>query len=199
MSATPRDPSEQEASLPSSNSNPTSAAPSQRGWRLLLLGSLAINLLFAGMAAGSLWSWKRQHSGGSVKSQGATDLAMTGFIRTLPKERAKELRRVIKNQQRPDLLPLLADIRQARRDAAGILSAETFDREKLAAAFSSIDSAEAAAKAAARGSLFSVAEHLTAPERQALTERWKARRPHHFNDKPAATDRLKTNAGGAPR
>ena len=168
---------------PASGDNPAVAAgavPSGR-WRLLLLGSLAINLLLAGAAAGSLWTWKRHHTmGGSA--HGTSELTITSFVKTLPKERAKEVRRLVKQQDRPDVLPLLARVRQARRDAADVLAAPAFDQEKLTSAFAGIDTAEAAVKAAARGSLIAVAEHLSPAERQALAEHWKARRPRHFQD-----------------
>ena len=159
-------------------------APLPARWRIFLLASLALNLVFAGMAAGSLWSAKRHHSL-IGNSRGTTDFAIPGFIKSLPKERAKELRKLIKQQDRPDLSPLTAAVRQARRDAAAALAEATFDREKLTAAFSGIDVTEAAAKAAARSSLIALAEHMTPAERQTLAERWKARRPHMFEDSPA--------------
>ncbi len=153
-------------------------------WRWVLLGSLALNLLLAGTAAGGMWHWQRFHSMAPGGGRGATEMALPGFIRSLPKERAKELRRVIRQQGRPNILPLIRSVRQARREAADVLAAETFDKAKLGTAFSNIDTAEAATKAASRGLVMAAAEHMTAAERRALAERWKARRPHLFVDPP---------------
>lgn len=166
-------------------------------WRIFLLGSLALNLLFVGLAAGSLWSGKRHYSL-MGNARGTSDLAIPGFIKSLPKERAKELRKLIKQQVSPDLTPLTAAIRQARRDAAAALAEATFDREKLTAAFSSIDVSEAAAKAAARSTLFALAQQLTPAERQILAERWKARRPHLFEDPPAPAEQRQKQSDEPP-
>jgi uncharacterized membrane protein len=186
--------------------NPSQGSPSDTPapsapygvWRWLLIGSLALNLLFAGTAAGGLWHGKRFHHTASSGGRGAAEMALQGFIHSLPKERAKELRRVIKQAGRPDILPLIKSVRQARREAADVLSADTFDKTKLVAAFSNIDAAEAATKAATRGVVMAAAEHMTAPERRALTERWKARRPHLFLDPPEEPESKKKKKSAEP-
>lgn len=165
------------------NENP---APSNR-WRYLLIGSLALNLIFAGLTAGSVWKW-RHHGGMGGRGGPAADVALQGFLRTLPKERAKELRQAIKQDGRPDMRPLVNAVRQARRDAAGALAAETFDSAKLTTAFSGIDTAEAATKAAIRKTMIAAAAKMTPAERQALADRWRKRKPHMFEDMPAGKD-----------
>ena len=167
-------------------------APAGR-WRLIILASLALNLLFAGAAAGSLWHSKRHYSHGSLRG---AELAIDKFLRTVPKERAKELRKLLKATAQPRVEPLVAGIRQARRDAAAALSAQTFDREQLTAAFGRIDQAEATAKSAARGAILSLAANMTAAERSAMAAQWKARRPHMFEDPPetAVKDKEKDEA-----
>ena len=157
-------------------------------WRLFLLASLALNLMLAGATAGHFIYAKRHHVSGSGGARGAPELALQGFLKTLPKDRAKELRQLIKTGERTDQAPLFASVRKARRDAAQVLSAENFDRAKLAAAFANIDAADAAAKAAARMSLLALADHMTAAERLAMAERWKARRPQLFDEAPASDD-----------
>lgn len=157
-------------------------APSRR-WRALLLASLALNLMFAGLAAGTAWTWKRHHTSPAA-GRAATDFALQSFIASLPKDRARELRRVIRQNGRPNILPLMSAVREARRGAAGVLAADTFSREELVAAFSAIDQAEAASKAAIRGVIVAAAGQMTAEERRALAARWKARRPHLFEDPP---------------
>lgn len=156
-------------------------------WRIFLLASLALNLMLAGAVAGHFIYGRRHHATGGGE-RGTHELALQGFLKTLPKERAKELRQIIKSGERLDHAPLVASVRQARRDAAVVLAAEAFDRTKLSAAFARIDAADAAAKAAARTTLLSLAEHMTAAERQAMAERWKARRPYLFEEAPAGDD-----------
>jgi uncharacterized membrane protein len=181
----------------SQSDTPSRSAPSGL-WRWLLLSSLALNLLLAGTAAGGMWHWKRFHHTASGGGRGAAEMALQGFIHSLPKERAKELRRVIRQAGRPDILPLIKSVRQARREAADVLSADTFDKAKLVAAFSNIDAAEAATKAATRGVVMAAAEKMTAAERRALTERWKARRPHLFQDPPEESEGKKMKKSAEP-
>lgn len=198
MSGTVQDPTGPSDPTPQGRVDGAAAETSspQGYWRLMLLASLAVNLLFAGAAVGSLWIAKHPRPVSSSAS-GTPELAMTGFIRTLSKERAKELRRLIKQQGRPDIEPLMAASRQARRDAAQALAAEPFDGTQLKQAFDKIDTAEAATKAAIRSNLIAVAGQLSPTERLTLAERWKARRPHMFEDvqkrprreKPAENDR----------
>jgi uncharacterized membrane protein len=161
------------------------APPGMSGrWRLVLLTSLALNLLLAGAAAGTMWSLKRSHAVGGGGGRGGAELALQGFIRSLPKDRAKELRQVIRQTGRPNMTPLIASVRQARRSAAEALASETFDKTKMEAAFSNIDAAEAATKAAARNVIIATAERMTPVERQSLADRWKSRRPQMFLDPP---------------
>ena len=197
MSGTLQEPGNEQGSKPKAADSAAATAMLPARWRIFLFGSLALNLLFAGLAAGSLWSAKRHHSL-IGNSRGTSDFAIPGFIKSLPKDRAKELRKLIRQQDRPDLSPLTAAIRQARREAAAALAEATFDREKLTAAFSSIDVTEAAAKAAARSTLIALAGLLTPAERQTLAERWKARRPQMFEDPPAPGEQRQKNSDGPP-
>ena len=91
-------------------------------------------------------------------------------------------------------------VRQARRGAAEVLAAETFDSAKLTAAFSGIDTAEAATKSAIRKTLIAAAAKMTTTERQALAAHWKKRKPHMFEDMPAGKDTKKRdkNDGDGP-
>lgn len=190
--------SDQHPDLTPPNESAAASSSLTKRWRILLIGSLALNLVFAGLAAGAMWNMKRHHgSGGS--GRGTAELAIHGFLQSLPKERAKELRRVIKAEDRPDMGPLVAAIKQARRNAAGALAAELFDKAKLSAAFSAIDVAEAAAKAAVRSTMITAADNMTAAERQTLAERWKLRRPHMFEDRPDHHERRQRPTGEPPQ
>lgn len=172
--------------------------PSRR-WRFLLLASLALNLAFAGMAAGLMWNWKRHHDGAGGRAGALSDVALQGFLKTLPKARAKDLRQAIKQEGRPDVRGLTNAVRQARRQAAQSLAAEPFDSAKLTEAFSGIDAAEAANKAAIRKTLITAAGRMTAAERQALASHWKARKPRMFEDLPAKDDtKSSTDDDAAP-
>jgi uncharacterized membrane protein len=154
-------------------------------WRALLMASLALNFVFAGLAASTLWK-KRVHTNSG--SQRVEELGLQGFLRTLPRERAKELRALIKDEK-PDLKPLNEATRQARRSAAETLAADPFDKDKLISAFANIDTTQANVKAAARAAVVAAAGHMTADERKALAARWKTRRARYFEGPAPPKDR----------
>ena len=150
-------------------------------WRAILIGSLALNLLVAGVVAGSWIQHKRHHPMmGFGGSRGTEEIGLHGFLRTLPKERASELRALVKGEK-PDLKPLFAATRAARLAAADAMAAEPFSKDGLTEAFGKIDAAEANVKAAARTVITAAAGHMTAQERLALSERWKSKRAKFFH------------------
>ncbi len=162
--------------------NETLAAPAMAPtgkWRALLICSLALNLLVVGIAAGSVWRHRHHHNFAGGGGRGTEEIGLRSFLKTLPPERAKELRTLIKSAK-PELKPLFDATRAARRTAADAMSAEPFDKDKLTGAFGKIDEAEAAMKAAARSVITNAASQMTAAERLALAERWKARRAKFF-------------------
>jgi uncharacterized membrane protein len=154
-----------------------SGAPGGK-WRALLMASLALNLVVAGIAASHTWQHRQLGRAGSAGNAG--EFGLHGFLRDLPRERAKELRALIKGE-RPDLKPLVEMTRAARRTAADTLAARTFDKDKLVEAFGKIDLAEANVKAAARSVVVTAASHMTAEERLQLAERWKSKRARYFH------------------
>lgn len=140
--------------------------------RLMLIASLALNLLVIGAVAGSLIVGKHRHRyGGGDRGE---EYGLMSFTRHLSAERRAPLRKAIK-ENRETLKPLRESVDEARRQAADALAVEPFDRERVKAAFDKITEADGKLKSAGLSMLLTTAEGLTPDERQKLKEWWVKR------------------------
>ena len=148
--------------------------------KLLLLFSLSLNLVIAGMLAGALWSKKPVY-----RSSGRTssEISFYSFARTLPKERGTALRRAARGAKK-DLRPYLLDIAAARRATADVLAHDPFDADKIRAAFAKVGEAQQHLKDAATETIVETVASLTPDERRQLGAWWVERRPYLFRDPP---------------
>lgn len=169
------------------------AAGTPRRIKVLLALSLGLNLLVAGAVLGSLWTYGRHSVARGGRS--SEDIGLLAFSRTLPPERAKEIRRMLR-AERVDLMPFKADIRAARQSAAGVLAAEPFESQALRDAFGRVDDAEKRLKGAAREMLIRSVEKMTAAERKELTEWWQRRKAHLFRPEERRKRRDRTEKEG---
>lgn len=104
---------------------------SRRG-KMLLVISLAINLLVAGALAGAAFLHKR-HGGrfepvfaGAVMSPGE----FFGFMRTLPAERRKAIRQAVIGE-RPKVQQLKANLKEVQRHLEALIVADPLDQAAL--------------------------------------------------------------------
>lgn len=149
-------------------SPPPATAPLSRGLRILLVVSLALNLLVAGLVAGRLF---HGHPGGGHPM--AVDLPLGPFARALSPEDRRAIGR--------DLLgdPALRDMRRSLREAdlatlAAALRAEPFDRAAAAAVIAAQSQKLRALEDAVEEALLARFAAMTAEERAALADRLMA-------------------------
>lgn len=150
-----------------SETSATPDASASRGPRwvwILLVVSLAGNLLLVGLIAGA--AWLRHQSGGPI----AAAAGPFGFIRALPRERREALRQESR-EQIAGLRPLWQTVREARREAERALAAEPFDAGTFLAAQRRVVDAEHAARLAGSKLLADAAAKLTPDERRRMA-RW---------------------------
>jgi len=154
-------------------------------WKsVLLVASLALNLLIFGLvaAAGIKHGW-----GPPPSVQQATLLR---FARTLPAERKKEIRAIVRPELRA-ARPLWRELRQARADARSTMTAEPFDLAKYRQAHDRLLDIETKLRKALHPVYEVVATHLTPEERREYAK-WQARaeRPwhKHRHRRPAGDD-----------
>jgi uncharacterized membrane protein len=144
--------------------------------KLLLIVSLALNLLVIGALAGAFLMGPRRGHWHGGRSE---DFGLLGFARTLPADRRSEIRKSVQ-RDRAALKPLWREMRKARENAAAVIVAEPYDKDKVKAAFDAIGAAESRLREAGVAILLNTAEQLTPDERRALGEWWVKKRGRHF-------------------
>jgi uncharacterized membrane protein len=155
------------------------AVPNRR-LRVWLVLSLAINLLVIGAIGGSMFAWHRHGSwrGG----RGSEEFGLLSFARTLPADRRAIIRKSIQAEL-SNVRPLWEDVQKAHSEAAAVLVAEPFEKDKFKAAIDKITEADSKLKAMVLTIFINTAERLTPDERQELRVWWERRRARHFGSR----------------
>lgn len=143
---------------------------------ILLVVSVALNLIVIGMGIGAIVKF-RMHYGGP----GA---GFARFVKTLPDTRQRELKPLI--DEREAIRPLREAAWRARHDARKAFAAEPFDEQKLRQAYLEASAARQALNDA-RGAWFvKMSMALSSDERSSYLK-WRRRhhRPfrHHWRDR----------------
>lgn len=152
-----------------STSVPASAGPSGRRW--LLVGSLALNLLFIGGLA-ALWVHGPPGLGHRGPSQ--TAFGLMKFSRDLPPDRREAVRKHLKDA-RQGLKDLRAELRAARQKASEVLASSSYSAEQMQAALAAVANAENRMRDVGSAALVKAIAELTPDERQKLAEAWNRR------------------------
>ena len=139
--------------------------------RYILIGSLALNLLFVGAFVGMGF---KPHGPGGPHHAAREHFGLMGLTRVLPEERRKEVLEQLKKEYE-ERRPAMEDLHAARHEAADRLAAEPFDRASLEEALANVASREQALRSATVETFLAQAERLSAEERKLLSERWRKR------------------------
>lgn len=146
-------------------------SPRERRLKLILIASLAVNLLIVGAVVSSMiFHWHGPRHGGSR----GDDYGLMGFTRVLSSDRRGPIRKAIK-EQREVFKPLREEVDEARRKAADVLVEEPFSKDKLKEAFDKVNDADVKLKSAGQTMLLNTAESLTPDERRELKKWWLKR------------------------
>jgi uncharacterized membrane protein len=142
---------------------------------VLLVSSLALNLLVLGLVGTLMWRVRVPPPWEHVVARN-----LLGYASTLPAERRKELWD-LSAKERQHVRPFRREVRAARDETAKALSAEPFDRQQFLAAQARQADAEQRAREAVRSLYVTIAEAMTAEERRGF-QHWRAnRRPAVHN------------------
>jgi uncharacterized membrane protein len=162
----------------------------ERRLRLLLIASVAVNLLVIGAIAGAMLTWKKH--GPRFGGHRGEDFGLMALTRALPPERRGPIRKAIK-EDRASLKPLWHDIARARLDAADVLASESYSRDRLKEAIAKITEAEIKLRSAGREMFLNIADQLNPAERRELSEWWRTKAERHFgrHGKDAKPDNAK--------
>ncbi len=147
-------------------------SPKERRLKLMLIASLAFNLLVVGAVAGAMILGP--HGPRHRSPPGGDEYGLMGFTRALSADRKGPIRKAIR-EQRETFKPLREAVDEARSQAAEVLVQEPFSTDKLKEAFDKINDADVKLKSAGQAMLLSTAETLTPDERRALKDWWEKR------------------------
>ncbi|HEY7644026.1 MAG TPA: periplasmic heavy metal sensor [Hyphomicrobiales bacterium] len=128
-------------------------------WALLIL-SLCLNLLIAGIVLGSIWAVRK---GGYWNAPVAFERSQR-FMASLPQERRQEIRAVF-FEQRKRLEPYWRDVREARVTLGRLIERGNYAQAVFEAAIDDLNRKEAAAREAAKPMLTAMVAKLQPNER----------------------------------
>ena len=142
-------------------------------WPLLVV-SLSLNLLIAGFALGGAWLHRHKPAGVGMKPAGAVAGPIGRIVARLPAERLAALKDLVR--QHHDVASAGAvGVVAARKEVAGALEADPFDRPKLETALKHLNDAQQSAHGNAIQAAGALIEQLSPTERRDLIRemRWQ--------------------------
>lgn len=156
----------------------------QNRFRLLLIVSLAANLLLGGIFAGGfIEAWRR----GPEPADGRPPpfrLHMGRMLEHLPED-VRDRAQALMERHRGEMHGSVRAMRRARREMRAALVAEPFDPARLEAALAELRTRGGAAQASMHGAMLELASDLTPEARRALAEGLaRPRRPRHRRPPP---------------
>lgn len=150
------------------------------GWRRyaapLLLGSLALNLLFIGATVGGHFAHRR----GGLAHQ-PIERGIVGFVRSLPNDRAQALMQPLEGR-RPQFKESRKALREARGAAFDAFTSETIDVDKLRTALQRAGEAEDRMQALGTQLFVDLAQRMTPDERKGYRT-WREPQDKHYRGK----------------
>ncbi|MGI9481547.1 MAG: periplasmic heavy metal sensor [Hyphomicrobiales bacterium] len=165
----------------------TTSGGSGRWLKIGLVLSLMLNALFIG-AIGMRMYHVKQH-GGWHHARFSPNVRM--FLRELPRERRKELRQKFRKLHR-EMRSSRRDTSQTMRDMFEALSAENYDREKIASAFASLRQARDANATQHEKFFLAMIDNLTPEERKIMVAAMERRMKRHAERRKKFMERRKS-------
>lgn len=136
-----------------------------------LVASLALNLVLIGAAGGFLWRHFPVFQAGGV----LPPPTLLNYASTLPQQRFKALL-ALTDGERDKVRPLRQQLREAREEMVGSLTAEPFDKARFQAAQERLLAADLKAREAVFQLYTAMAANMTPEERRAFADWREARR-----------------------
>ncbi|HWB45684.1 MAG TPA: periplasmic heavy metal sensor [Hyphomicrobiaceae bacterium] len=143
-------------------------AGTSRRLLVVLVASLALNLIVVGLVAGAAWRFRGMHWVGHAITPN-----LLGYASTLPTDRRRALWNSIAEKRR-HMQPLRRELRNAREEAIKALTAEPFDKQRFLAAQTQLLHADQQAREAVYGLYAEIATQMTPEERRAFLH-WRAK------------------------
>ncbi len=144
----------------------------RRLWTWVLGISLALNLLFIGAVGGAVL--RHMGADGPERAKGPNAGAhkyATPFVRALPREARRDLRRALRDEMRGQGLPDRAARREMQQRMMDILRADAFDKAAAEALFEAQLSAAKRVESTARRVWLETVAEMSVAQRQAVAAR----------------------------
>lgn len=136
-----------------------------RRLRWLLIASIAANIFLAGVIGGGLWRWHRAEHGPAMLGSGQRwRLRAAGSLST---EHGAQLRQALR-QTIQGAQPVIAEARAARRQAAALLTAPSYDAHATMMALDRARAADFTVRQRLEARIVTLASGLPADERASL-------------------------------
>lgn len=147
--------------------------------RILLIVSLTLNVFVLGALGGAAFMWQRaeRHERPTVAAVGGGRLRLAG--ERLSPEQRRAFRRALRETRRA-AAPVIEQSRDARSEAARLLSEPAVDQEAVKAALARARAADFALRARLEERVVAFAASLPAEEREALAEGLERRAAPRF-------------------
>jgi uncharacterized membrane protein len=142
--------------------------PLPRWAMLLLVASLAFNVMIVGLVAGAVWRAGGIGGLGAPRNAGGSNM---GYVFSLPTERRDQLLSRA-GSLRQQVMPMRREVRQAARARNEALLAEPFDRDRFLAAQAQLIEAEGRMRMVMSRMLADAAAGMTPEERRAFAH-WR--------------------------
>ncbi|MGB4866813.1 MAG: periplasmic heavy metal sensor [Hyphomicrobium sp.] len=141
-----------------------------RWFKVALIASLALNLVFIGGFAKAFWHHRHGPFGGP---------GMMGFARDFEPDRRKQLIEEFK-AGRQAIRPLRQSVRDAWSEANKVLTVEPFDKANFKAAMDRVTAAELRVRSAMADAVVETASKMSADERSKFQVWLERRKGHKF-------------------
>lgn len=149
-------------------------SPPRRRWlKVVFVVSLALNLLFVGLAASAAWMFWN-HGGGSSR-HAAFVRAVTKVMEDLPEDR-RSLVEVSLRKHREALDLQRRQMREARKSAKAALTAETYSEPRVREALAKMAEARNRIRLSKQETVLSLMPHLNQQERERFMRHLKRAR-----------------------
>ena len=169
-------------------------AGNPRWMKWALVGSLALNLLIIGSAAGAFWS--HRHGGRHFSHGQGREHGLMGFVRELAPARQGEIRAAIE-VEREKIKPERAAVKDGWTETNNALGTEPFDKDKLKSAMTRMIDAQTRMRVAISDALVETAAKLNPEERQKLKV-WREKQGMRFGGRRGWRERMRDGKEGGP-
>ncbi|MEX3954803.1 periplasmic heavy metal sensor [Trinickia sp. EG282A] len=168
-----------------------------RGWKLAIIGSLALNVFLMGGIAGAAYQWfTTRHASAAAVAARADPHALRFAAADLSPERRKQFADALREARRAGR-PFAEAARAGRREVLHAIGAQPFDRAALDAALARTRDADLAVRTRVETGVADFVATLTPDERATFAQSLRSRGQWREPERAASGTAVSPGAGAA--